>query len=1208
MNGDMDWPETLEGKLVEVFGLKGRLKPTAESRPSPLSLLEDDDDGVEVNGRQGRVIGWSDEDQKYVVELFDGVIVGVAEENLKEFFPPIPEEGGFDVAWPSGTFTQEFFADYAAQHLSQKGYCMIQMFMPPAARKRAAEEVEDTTSPWLLPQAQLEVPYLGHGNTTKYISLEPDDLAKEPKGSLAQCDRTLTNLGLMLGPLTYDYLGFDLWGRHGGMVRAPFTNNSEESRLRPDSLNLEDFGEDGRVYGHVNFLERRKIFAMYFIENEGGELWLHPKEGQGMNEVRLPLSKGRVVIFLADMMTHSYKPKGDHLMLQTFYITEPLNPDLDDEKVVSLPLQQQGDRCHITALEMRFPGGAYGPDMARCVWTAGTDACLQFPIVRFEWQPYYDPENVNAALYTKHGAPFDDRLWMGFDNNFFGITYDEAAVMSPSQRSICEVGYEILFSEGYRKDAIKGLECGFYLGDAGADYVQQQQTNLYMQSQQGQLSPGISTGIMGSLNSSRLSYLLGMRGPCVSVDTACSSSLVALSQVHRSVNPHRDGEQLKPAAESKHKKSVVMGVSLLDGLGTFMVYCSAGMLSRGGRSFTFDESATGFARGEGCGGVFVTHGDSEEDAQRMLGCLIGSNVNQDGRSASLSAPNGPAQQKCIKASMQEAGLTPSDITIAECHGTGTALGDPIEVSALRDVMKDRKSAIVLTTAKSNFGHMEACAGAGGIAKCMMMLTGCMGSPNVHLNLINPHIEFIGFPAIFVDNMVDCGANVGIAGVSSFGVGGTNARGDIWNRKVIGANSTSEVNTFKKLRLRSVLYDRIRRNGSSGLAASDKVYLAGTWNMWKGLTEMQRGVGGVYTCKVALGEARVERFRIVLNGEEEQTIYPAVNGSDQSGEILGPDWECNKKSWLLDGREDAAPVGAVYKISFSWEFSWEAGEQKVVTWERIDQLAISDEAGAESAGADVEPQIDGLAVRHQYAIRGTWTTWAIKPMEAGKFTPEGPWVWRATVRIGLSGQEEFQLLRDGDEEQVFYPATPNASKTSIPVMGPDDGGKGHHWLIRGPTGEQVVVVVSMSKELTTVTLNSPTKGVKSWNSTNDEDWHDYYVVCSCADWEPVLMKPVAKRKGAQKCKIVLGDSGEEFFNIIIDKDWSFTLYPDKEAAAQDEANVMGPDDLGHDLYWKISGSPGAKIEVELQWQREDDMEWWEVRWTDTEARGGMLQDA
>mmetsp|Transcript_56893 Transcript_56893/g.161497 ORF Transcript_56893/g.161497 Transcript_56893/m.161497 type:complete len:207 (+) Transcript_56893:3-623(+) len=158
---------------------------------------------------------------------------------------------------------------------------------------------------------------------------------------------------------------------------------------------------------------------------------------------------------------------------------------------------------------------------------------------------------------------------------------------------------------------------------------------------------------------------------------------------------------------------------------------------------------------------------------------MGTNVNQDGRSASLSAPHGPSQQECIWGSLREANVIPNDIRIAELHGTGTALGDPIEVGALRGVMKARDGPICKTSAKCNMAHGEANAGMAGLVKCFMMLVHGVTPPNIHLLDLNPHIDTDGYPVYVASELCDLGTNSGYAGVSSFGFGGTNSRGDCW---------------------------------------------------------------------------------------------------------------------------------------------------------------------------------------------------------------------------------------------------------------------------------------------------------------------------------------------------------------------------------------------------------------------------------------------
>jgi len=153
----------------------------------------------------------------------------------------------------------------------------------------------------------------------------------------------------------------------------------------------------------------------------------------------------------------------------------------------------------------------------------------------------------------------------------------------------------------------------------------------------------------------------------------------------------------------------------------------------------------------------------------------------------MTAPHVPSQQSVIKESMREGGLSPKQITIAECHGTGTALGDPIEVGALRGVLgTSRVAPILKTSAKTNIGHLEAAAGIAGLIKCICMLNYASGAPNCHLLTLNPHLDVAGFPVYFQTEAMDFGANSGLTGVSSFGFGGTNARADVWGHAQHGA--------------------------------------------------------------------------------------------------------------------------------------------------------------------------------------------------------------------------------------------------------------------------------------------------------------------------------------------------------------------------------------------------------------------------------------
>lgn len=805
---------------------------------------------------------------------------------------------------------------------------------------------------------------MGFGNSTKYASLPQDTAARKQLDVLTQLDRMMTQVGLLLSPSCKSF-GLNLWGRLNGMVRLAFKNYEEERKLRPGPLVDDDYGDGGKVCGHLNFLERRRLLMLFLVENSGGDLWLHSglgTDGSAADDVKLEISSNRLVLVLAQQFSFSFRPRGtEHVTLQTWFISEPVLPNPEDQRVAELPVSQVGERVHVMNLHFRAPGWAYNLGAAWAMWVAGTDGCTKLPIARWDVDQYYNPNQVIGAVYCIHGACIEDNMLLGFDNKTFGIEEEEASYMGPGQRILLETGYEALYKEGYRMDTIPGLPMGIYVGDGGSDY-QWIVPERIMEDLRARrpVNKHAKHGFQGGMAAARLSHLLGLRGPCISIDTACSSSLVAMGQAHRALVRRNDEVQAPPRLGCAIDKALVMGVALLDGWHTTLAYCAATMLSTMGRSFTFDESANGFVRGEGIGAIFVQLSDSDEDAQRMLAAVIGSNVNQDGRSASMTAPHGPSQQMCIRASMRQAGLQPSQITIAECHGTGTALGDPIEVGALRDVMKDRdEDPIIMTSGKTNFGHLEACAGLVGIARCVVMLNSVAGASNLHLRCLNPHIEYAGYPALLIDDLVDCGRQAGISGVSSFGIGGTNARGDLWGRALQGTRATREVCIASAFESRALLYSRIKKNRTPCATADDTVHISGSWDRWVS-KPMRRVNEDEFEALITLGPNRRERFRLLLNDDSRQVFYPEKDADAQSiarsgvvppqqklmwqsrgemdsapdsGPVLGPDSRALARAWTIDGALDEAPAGTRYRVTFRWTFSLETGEMRRVSWER-----------------------------------------------------------------------------------------------------------------------------------------------------------------------------------------------------------------------------------------------------------------------------------
>lgn len=1154
------------GALVEVHGVLDKLEPSPETK-----LVDPGAEAVDVNGQKGRVLGWSEKDGKYIIETFDGVVLGVAEHNLKDDTSPAPEDGGFDVAWPTGPSSNGEFSLEVMRNLEDKGYCMVQMFANANVRDSANDEASDLGS-WRMPTEELESAYLGLRNVTKYAVLPQDDFRKPVETGLGQCDRFLSNMGLLLRPLTQESFGFTIDGRTNGNVCVPLANTAEGKFLRPSSLNDGDVDAQQKIHGHVNFLALRRVKVMYIVEADGGELQLYNLWSNGELAAQLPICRNRLLVFLPDRLSYSYAPTGNSLLLQTWFLSQPPVPkDPDSRKVVHLPQLQTMERVHFTSLCTRIPGGVADRHQAWSMWISGSDGAKKIPTNRFDIDMYYDPEPYIGKLYTQHSATMDDIFMDWFDHEHFNIPYAEAKRMGAGQRNLMEIGMESFYQANYDKESLWGYHCGVYIGDKNTDRKALVPGQIMMSQYSGEeVNSYFHSGYNSGVTASRLSYSLNLKGPVTDIDTACSSALVAMGEAMKGMRTTRRGD-LNPTASTAMKTSLVLGMDLVEAPHTLFAYCSAQMVSIGGRSFTFDESANGFLRGDGVGGCVLELGGSDEDAQEMLACLMGTNVNQDGKSASLSAPHGPSQQQCIRASMQEAGLQASEITIAECHGTGTALGDPIEVGALRETMKKREIPMIVTSAKSNFGHTEAAAGICGIARCLVMLLAMSGAPNLHLKSINPHIEYMGYPALFIQEPADCGCKTGISGVSSFGVGGTNARGDIWARSVLGYLASDIVMPVRKLAFMNSIHNRIKENGKPGPSVSDEIFLFGSWNSWTEMTEMENTKEGEWTACVTLGDCQRERFRVVLNRIPHMAFYPASDEADQGAQVFGPDWEGHENSWVIDARMDGCPTHGIYQITFSWGFSYETGEYRQISWERVESVPES------------LPYVDGRNHRHSYWLAGTWTSWKPRRM----LDNQQELVHQGSAVIGHHGYEEFQILRDQDWKQVLHPAAAKTMKMSVPVRGPDANGGNKTWVIRGQPGDKYDLTVEVIEDFVLVkavcehVMGGHTK--LAWRTCDRDDgsWHDYWVLGSF----PGTFIPMVPDKGGiscYRCFVKIGPSGEEDFQISVDHDPDMLLHPTMSAAALGDSTVSGPDALGYGLAWTIVGEPGTAYEIVLDW--------------------------
>ena len=420
----------------------------------------------------------------------------------------------------------------------------------------------------------------------------------------------------------------------------------------------------------------------------------------------------------------------------------------------------RSDPIAIVGIGCRLPGGANTPESLWRLLCDGVETAREVPSDRWNVDAWYDPDlSAIAKTVTKRGS-FLDRI-DNFDSDYFGITPREADRMDPQQRLFLEVAIEALDDAGLTQSQLAGTRTGVYVASYHNDYAQLQYGDPEA------IDPRTLTGTLHSVLANRLSWFLDLRGPSVSIDSACSASLVA---VHLACQSLRMGEC---------DIAITGGVSLMIAPELLVSMSKVGFMAPDGRCKTFDALADGFGRGEGCSVVVLKRlADAIGDRDRILGVVRGSAVNQDGRSVLLAAPNGLAQEALIREALASAQLEPEHIGFVETHGTGTALGDPIEVEAIAATIgraPESAGPCLLGSIKANLGHLEAAAGVTGLIKAVLALrhAAVPAQPNFHE--LNPHIKLTGTRLAVPKALTPWpeGKQPRCAAVSSFGIGGTN---------------------------------------------------------------------------------------------------------------------------------------------------------------------------------------------------------------------------------------------------------------------------------------------------------------------------------------------------------------------------------------------------------------------------------------------------
>ena len=454
----------------------------------------------------------------------------------------------------------------------------------------------------------------------------------------------------------------------------------------------------------------------------------------------------------------------------------------------------------IIGIGCRFPG-AQNPQAFWKMIRDGVDKISEVPKSRWDAESFYDRDKSKPGKANTRWGGFLDRIDQ-FDPQFFGIAPKEAVTMDPQQRLLLEVAWETFEDAGQIPEDLKDTKTGVFIGIGTHDYS-------IMMWQQPVSEPYATTGTGNCIAANRISYIFDLKGPSLAVDTACSSSLVS---VHLACQSIWTGES---------ELALAGGVNMLL-LPTIMVgFSKGGFMSSDGRCKSFDASADGYVRGEGAGLVLLKPlSQAQADGDDIYGVILSSAVNQDGLSNGMAAPNPVAQEAVLREAYQRVGIDPSLVDYIEAHGTGTKVGDPIEANALGAVFGEHRQPgnnCLIGSVKTNIGHTETAAGIAGIIKVALALKHKQIPPSLHFNTPNGAIAFENLKLQVVTQLTPWEKDKPlIAGVNSFGFGGTNAH-------IVMGDYETRRQGFEEIELSSLKLLTISAKSKSALRELAKSY-------------------------------------------------------------------------------------------------------------------------------------------------------------------------------------------------------------------------------------------------------------------------------------------------------------------------------------------------------------------------------------------------
>ncbi|CAJ1401469.1 unnamed protein product [Effrenium voratum] len=971
--------------------------------------------------------------------------------------------------------------------LRVKGFCVINHAVSESMVASASAELPDKE--WYQPAVLIQEGLLGVEGSNRIARMASVDFdrADAPQDGLAGIDFAMWKLAEAIGPFQ-DELGFRCCGRSIGFLHQACDPDLEEAELT-----------DQEASDWSAIFTSRKILILVFLGPGKGTLEMQPYDDEA-NVSEITTVPGLVVVLRTDQLSFKFFCRGreaTHVASSFMLQNDILRMHRNRLEAHLTPAAQELDQWidqrlrEIKEMEPEEPTEDWSKSdvprsfihAANRTWfkrqttivrgvaarlpvtwetevfflglTSGADTCIEVPIMRWEHDTVYDPSpdcwKRDPPMTNCRHASFIDGVDL-FDNKLFGLSLAETKGMDPGQRLVLEVTYDALYRSGMKKSSLINSTVGMYVGTSQSEWNFAEKA----------ADVGIfgATGGAPSITAGRLSFCLGCKGASLAIDTDAASGLSAVFWAAESVEKKGQGHI--------QEASCGIGVHLCLAKAWWPAHSAAGFLCPGGRCFTFDSSAQGHVRSEGVGTVVVKCQEKMEaeakDDVPSVGTLVGGATQNSGKSAGMSAPNGPAEQAVLVEACRKSGIMALDVDVVECHGSGRFIADAVEAAscgrALRDGAESEDAEMLqLCSMKTNIGNAIETSGIASMIKTLHSIRWGIVCANNHLNQLNPHLDLSSCPLLMCTEPTEQKLSAVFMGVSAWGFGGTNVHIHCYGGVDEEIRLPPEP-TPQELRPRLSYWP----SGGGDLGSMSRprrgFFIIGSWSGWTQPEPMEDEGDGCYGFTLAVGDTRWEQFQLLIDNNYAKVLHPQRYKAPKGTEVFGPtrtEEVMQDSTWFLDGRPFTAQIRAIADQGSSalaekepMEYKNEdegmpgqqyrirlhiAGKWRTVTWTKLQapgpgQLALK---GPEA----------------KYYVAGSWNNFRFEAM-----APEREGTFACQVSLS-GGPNRFQLVRNGDWHQSIFPATANADP-SAEIEGPTDR-RDRYWLVSGTSGQSLKII-------------------------------------------------------------------------------------------------------------------------------------------------------